>query len=421
MRGESLLESARDSAAVDHFRCGRRTGTRDCATTVRWSRGAIADELFVLCRPSDVASPVARQAAAVYQALVEVLSSEGIGPDALVSETVFFRRIAQDLDVVLDTRVAVLGEAGAGSRRASMTCIEQPPLSEGVHLELSAVALVPHQPRSCPASEVTRAGSCTCQACLPGTRAKIVRIGDQTCLYAGDIVGRGSGAVEQASDMFDAAEALLGEAGMSFGDVVRTWIYLRDIDRDYDSLNTARRDFFRRHGIERKPASTGVQGIAASSVHDFSMSLYAVKSPQPLLATVMSTKALNEAWTYGADFSRGLRVVDANNDTLYVSGTASIAEAGQTVHAGDFEAQGERMLHNIASLLAAQGSSFRDIASAIAYLKHPADAPALRAIFHKHGFDGFPVALVQAPLCRPELLCETEAIAILPRLRQQEQ
>ena len=160
--------------------------------------------------------------------------------------------------------------------------------------------------------------------------------------------------------MFCAAERLLDQCGMGFRDVVRTWIHLRDIDRDYDALNKARREFFRHRGIEQRPASTGVQGMPFPDAHDFSMSLQAVQSPRPLDVTRMSTPSLNEAWSYGADFSRGLRLAEANKVTLYVSGTASIDEAGRTVHVGDFEAQAERMLDNIESLLARQGATLRE-------------------------------------------------------------
>jgi enamine deaminase RidA (YjgF/YER057c/UK114 family) len=82
---------------------------------------------------------------------------------------------------------------------------------------------------------------------------------------------------------------------------------------------------------------------------------------------------------------------------------------------GHFEAQADRMLDNIASLLDGQGASFDDLASAVTYLKSPADAPVLRSMFRQRGFEGFPCAVVEAPLCRPELLCETEALAILPQ------
>jgi hypothetical protein len=54
------------------------------------------------------------------------------------------------------------------------------------------------------------------------------------------------------------------------------------------------------------------------------------------------------------------------------------------------------------------------VVSAITYLKRPSDAVRLRAKLHEAGFDGFPNALVVAPVCRPDLLCETEALAVLP-------
>jgi len=109
-----------------------------------------------------------------------------------------------------------------------------------------------------------------------------------------------------------------------------------------------------------------------------------------------------------------LKVVEANKTALHVSGTASIDEHGRTAHVGDFEAQADRMLVNIAALLEAQGANFGNVVSAITYLKHAADALRLREKLDAAGFRGFPHALVEAPICRPDLLCETEALAVLP-------
>lgn len=83
------------------------------------------------------------------------------------------------------------------------------------------------------------------------------------------------------------------------------------------------------------------------------------------------------------------------------------------MHVSDFEAQADRMLHNISSLLAQQGATFADLVSAVTYLKNPTDVPILQSLFRRRGFDGFPCTLVGARLCRPELLCEAEAVAIL--------
>jgi enamine deaminase RidA (YjgF/YER057c/UK114 family) len=404
----------REKVATHPRRLDREIQTSHASTTVRRLSGQTADELYLLCRPLEPAARAARQSEAVYRALLEVLASEGVGAEAVVSETLFFGRIGEDFDAVLDGRRTALSSSGCPAYRAATTYIGQPPLAEQARLELSAVALVPHRWESWSASEVGRSVACSCPACESGARAGVVQIGDQTRIYAGGICGAGPTAFDEAYDMFRVGEDLLGEAGMNFRDVVRTWIYVRDIDRDYDALNEARREFFRHCRIELKPASTGVGGMPFPDAHDFSLSFYALESARPLQITAMSSTTLNEAWTYGADFSRGLRVVDENGTSIYVSGTASIGERGQTVGVGDFEAQAERMLHNIASLLEAQGAGFDDLVSAVTYLKNRSDAPALRRVFREHGFDGVPCALVEAPLCRPELLCETEAVAVLP-------
>ena len=390
---------------------GRRVQSRDPVTAVRRFGGPVADELFVLCRPGDGGADATRQAETVYEALREVLASEGVGRDAVVGETVFVRHVRDHVDVARSARSRVLGDAGL---QPATTIIGQPPLDDAADLAVAAIAVVPRSPGSSPMHEVRRAVACTCAGCAPGAHARVVRLGDQTSLWTGNVYGSGPTAVEEAYDMFRVAEGLLAAAGMAFGDVMRTWIHVRDIDRDYDALNEARRTFFRDRGIARRPASTGVQGIPAPDAHAFSLNLYGLTSNRPLDAALMSTPSLNEAWSYGADFSRGLRVADTNKVALYVSGTASVDEAGRTVHVGDFAAQAERMLHNIASLLDRQGAGFGNLVSGVAYLKHPSDAAALRAICRARGFDGFPCMVVEAPLCRPDLLCEAEAVAILP-------
>jgi len=70
---------------------------------------------------------------------------------------------------------------------------------------------------------------------------------------------------------------------------------------------------------------------------------------------------------------------------------------------------------NLAALLERQGARFADVLHAVTYLKHPADAARLRGKLLSAGFVGFPHALVAAPICRPDLLCETEALAVLPK------
>ena len=376
-------------------------------------RGPKADEFFLLARPGDVGPDVGAQARSVYEALLDGLCAQDIDPAFLASETLFLGTGRANLEAVADSRRRVFGQTDNVACRPATTWIGQAPLDGKGDLAVSAVAVVPHRRDRWSVDDVTLPASCNCVDCSAGPRARVARDGDETSFHAGDLRGRGVDAYQQTLDLFRTADALLAEAGMSFRDVVRTWIYLRDIDRDYDALNRGRRDFFQAAGVERRPASTGVQGSPSAAAHDVSMSLYAVRSGRSLSITQMSTPTLNEAWTYGADFSRGLRLVDANKVALYVSGTASLDERGESVHLGDFEAQVERMLLNLTSLLAEQGAGFGDVVSAVTYLKNPSDAPRLHELLQQGVFGGFPLVVVEAPLCRPELLCETEAVALL--------
>jgi len=408
-----------------------------CATVLRRFAGPAADELAILCRPEGRSPDTAHQAEAAYQALAALLAAQQASFRDLASETLFLRDVRYDLPLVLDVRTRVLADLGQSAGAPLPAFIQQAPIGQGASVELSALAVVPRHRDAWSVRDVRVTPSCTCEGCArtgarliflpacgtlrpPATQRGALppkgrRPQAQTSLYTTNVYGAGGDASEQALDMFLAAERLLDQCGMEFRDVVRTWIYVRDIDRDYDALNTARRQFFRRCGIELRPASTGVQGVPFPDAHDFSMSLWAVKSPRPLDVTSLSAPTLNEAWSYGADFSRGLRIAEANKVALYVSGTASIDDAGRTVHVGNFEAQADRMLHNIAALLAQQGATFANVVSGVTYLKNPSDVPVLRSVFRERGFDGFPCALLEAPLCRSDLLCEAEAVAMLPR------
>jgi len=82
---------------------------------------------------------------------------------------------------------------------------------------------------------------------------------------------------------------------MEFRDVVRTWIHLRHIDRDYADLNRARARVLRGAGIDPVPASTGIGGGPVSEAHDLCLGVYAVKAGLPPVRTVMTSPTLNEA------------------------------------------------------------------------------------------------------------------------------
>ncbi|MBM4267252.1 MAG: hypothetical protein FJ144_11700 [Deltaproteobacteria bacterium] len=386
-----------------------------CQAVLRLHTGPEADEIAILLRPDGARAPDAvLQAEAAYEALVEALASHDASVADVVGETLLLRDAARDLSRVLAVRERLLSSSGSASTAPAPSVVQQAPVEPGAAFEILVHASAPRDRDAWSVRDVRAPSACACEACrLSG--ARLVRLGEQLSLHTTSLHGVGEDALAEASDMFHAAERLLEQGGMGFRDVVRTWVHLRDIDRDYDTFNRARRAFFRSRGIDLAPASTGIQGAPCSNAHTFSLRLGAVKLPRPLDVRGMSTPLLNEAWRYGADFSRGLRVVETNGITLHVSGTASIDEGGSTVHLGELEAQAERMLDNVESLLSGEGATFESLLSGIAYVKRASDVQILRGVARRRGFDGFPLAIVEAGLCRPELLCEVEVVAMLPR------
>ena len=130
---------------------------------------------------------------------------------------------------------------------------------------------------------------------------------------------------------------------------------------------------------------------------------------------------LNEAYAYAkpSSFSRGMRI-DLNGLTiLLISGTASIDEYGKSVHIGDFRAQMRRTFANITGLLKSEGCTWRDIVRTTCYLRdidrdYEAFNEERTAFFKAQGLDPLPASTgIEAKLCRPELLVEIEAIAMV--------
>jgi 2-iminobutanoate/2-iminopropanoate deaminase len=133
---------------------------------------------------------------------------------------------------------------------------------------------------------------------------------------------------------------------------------------------------------------------------------------------------LNEAFCYDkpSSFSRGMRIDIGNVVILLISGTASIDEAGNTVHVGDFRAQCRRTYQNITGLLESEGASWHDIVRTSCYLRdidrdYAEFNEERTRFFAEQGLDPLPASTgIEAKLCRPDLLVEMEAIAMFKKV-----
>ncbi len=139
---------------------------------------------------------------------------------------------------------------------------------------------------------------------------------------------------------------------------------------------------------------------------------------------IANKAVLNEAYDYPkkVSFVRGMRVALDSCVMLFISGTASVDESGASIHAGDVTAQTRRMFTNIKGLLESEGADWHDVVRTTCYLADFRDYDAFNevrnAFYTEEGLDPLPASTcIEARICRPELLVETEVIAMIPKDR----
>ena len=176
--------------------------------------------------------------------------------------------------------------------------------------------------------------------------------------------------------------------------LVRTWIYIADIDVNYAGVVKARNDIFERYGLTADNhyiASTGIGGDSQSR-------------------HACAPEYLNPTHEYGVAFERATRLTVDNVSHYYVSGTASIDNHGDVLYLGDVERQTYRLLENVEALLAEGDAKMSDIRYFIVYLRDISDYEVVDAVFSSR-FPSVPYVIVHGKVCRPEWLVEAECIA----------
>ena len=146
----------------------------------------------------------------------------------------------------------------------------------------------------------------------------------------------------QATEIFEKIQDMLASAGMDFRHVVRTWFYNDRLLDWYGEFNRVRTGFFKRHGITRIPASTGI-GVANPGGFALVAKVIAVM-PKTNSVSIRRVESplQKEATSYGSALSRAVEVADRNSRMLYISGTASIGANGESEYVGDVAKQIKR-------------------------------------------------------------------------------
>jgi len=223
----------------------------------------------------------------------------------------------------------------------------------------------------------------------------------------------------QTKELFTSFAAYLQSQNVNLHDnLVRTWIFVRDIDTHYQGMVEARKEFFLSQGLtpdSRYVASTGIEGDAVDSgclVSMDSLSFGGIVEKQILPMNALDNLPLTI--TYGVTFERGLRIKFGDRSHLYISGTASIDKSGEIMHGGDVENQTRRTLDNIEMLLKNQDASLSDMAYLLCYVRNVKNFDCFNAILKDRIPNDIPLVIVQGAVCRPGWLVEVEGVAIMP-------
>ena len=208
----------------------------------------------------------------------------------------------------------------------------------------------------------------------------------------------------------------LAQEGCTLADnCIRTWLFVNDIDLNYGGVVRARNQVFFTQGLTVNThfiASTGIGGRQQDPNVLSQMDNYAIAGIQPeQIHYLYAPTHLNRTSDYGVSFERGTRVDYADRRHVFISGTASINNKGEILHAGDIVKQTERMLENVQTLLAEAECTYDDVSEMIVYLRDVADYELVRRVYAER-FPDKPVVIVHAPVCRPGWLIEMECTAV---------
>ena len=229
----------------------------------------------------------------------------------------------------------------------------------------------------------------------------------------------GGDRVSQATQMFTNVGLGVQAHGMTYTNVLRTWIYVAHLLDWYGDLNSVRTAIYRKAGLGEEggpafPASTGIMGHSGDEecLMDV-LALDADDSAAARATPICRSPRQDSSFNYGSAFSRGMALEIEGRRTVFISGTASINSAGASTHQGDAELQTLETLMSIGAILEEQGGGLQNITSATVFCKDREAWEAWERVTRLLGIPALPKVCVLADVCRRDLLVEMEAVAVI--------
>jgi len=214
----------------------------------------------------------------------------------------------------------------------------------------------------------------------------------------------GNNVYEQTKILFKLLEPHLKET-------IRTWIYIKDIDKNYSGMVKARNEIFDDNGLtpgNHFIASTGIGSPSKNFLTGEIIKLNALIVSgvnQNEFSYISNEEVMPNTSDYGVRFERG--VIYQN---IYIlSGTASIDEFGEVKYPGDIVKQTLCAIDNMNSLLTKYYQSIFNTKKIIGYVRNKKDIKTVKDICREY-LPGIIYEIKEGKVCRPEWLVEFETM-----------
>jgi enamine deaminase RidA (YjgF/YER057c/UK114 family) len=258
--------------------------------------------------------------------------------------------------------------------------------------------------------------------------------------FAGAEGHKGNTISDSAGNAFGQLYAAFLQAGLGFNNIVRQWNYVEQIfsikkidheqRQNYQLFNETRGRYYSRYRtLSDFPAATGI-GVDFNGVTiecmlvkqlNENLRIIPVSNPRQVNSFLYAQSVLkgappgNQIKNQAPQFERARLMTDGSTSRLFISGTASII-GQQTIGINDVKKQTLVTIDNLEQLTS--NMNLKSCCPGLTvfpekyvyirvYVKHEQDIPDVKALCLEH-FGQIPMSIVQADICRSDLLVEIE-------------
>jgi enamine deaminase RidA (YjgF/YER057c/UK114 family) len=205
--------------------------------------------------------------------------------------------------------------------------------------------------------------------------------------------------------------------------VIKFWNFLPDVKKGYSDLNRERDKFFKKNGVKKFPAATGIEAdigkINAQGTLEFRGNNFCFF--EKFAGKNFEKKFLDHPFQktpaqYGPKFSRGifLQKLDENRKQIFVSGISSIDESGDSVYVDDPVKNVNYVIESVRVMLTTHDFSWADVHESIAYFRSEESVKIFQEFLSNQEKWGMkiPVQFYATNICRENLFFEWEVQAL---------